>query len=210
MGIVALSVLSLPMGEGSGGLRLHSVVGGRACGDPVHIRKSINVTCFKYRATLFCRVHMSLLSIRRLHCRRTKRPQHVRRRLLDFFGVRRLRHSNDRLCPYRRRHEVLGFAKSENKVELSWDARQYCRLQPLSRRVPINCTVRECREELCLDPEHTRKILKACGTASCSMTETDFGQPGCQNQMQFLCVNGILLSMSFRALVTVRVERSVS
>jgi len=51
---------------------------------------------------------------------------------------------------------------------------------------PIDCMVRECEEELCLDPAYTRENLKACGTASYSMTQTDSGQPGCQHQVQFL------------------------
>lgn len=51
---------------------------------------------------------------------------------------------------------------------------------------PINCIVRECEEELCLDPAYTRENLRPWGTASHSMTQTDSGQPGCQHQVQFL------------------------
>lgn len=52
---------------------------------------------------------------------------------------------------------------------------------------PIDCMVRESHEELCLDPEYTRANLKACGTASFSMTQTDNGRHSCQYQVQYLC-----------------------
>ena len=56
----------------------------------------------------------------------------------------------------------------------------------LAGEKPIDCMVRECQEELSLDCEYTRANLRACGTASYSMTQTDAGQPGCQHQVQFL------------------------
>lgn len=51
---------------------------------------------------------------------------------------------------------------------------------------PIDCMVRECEEELCLDPEFTRAHLHPCGTASYQMTVSDSGQVGCQHQVQYL------------------------
>ena len=51
---------------------------------------------------------------------------------------------------------------------------------------PIDCIIRECQEELLLDPAYTRANLKACGTASYQMTKTDLGEPGCQLQVQYL------------------------
>lgn len=51
---------------------------------------------------------------------------------------------------------------------------------------PIDCIVRECEEEISLDPVYTRANIKACGTASYHMTNTDLGEPGCQPQVQYL------------------------
>ncbi|KAL1592797.1 hypothetical protein SLS60_011213 [Paraconiothyrium brasiliense] len=51
---------------------------------------------------------------------------------------------------------------------------------------PIDCMVRECEEELCLDPSYTQSNLKACGTISYSMDQTDSGHVGCQHQVQYL------------------------
>ncbi|KAF2677169.1 hypothetical protein K458DRAFT_320302, partial [Lentithecium fluviatile CBS 122367] len=51
---------------------------------------------------------------------------------------------------------------------------------------PLDCMVRECEDELCLDPAFTRANLKACGTASHSMDQPDDGQTSCQHQVQYL------------------------
>lgn len=51
---------------------------------------------------------------------------------------------------------------------------------------PIDCIVRECEEEICLDPAYTREHIRACGTASYQMAVNDRGSPGCQLQTQYL------------------------
>lgn len=51
---------------------------------------------------------------------------------------------------------------------------------------PIDCIIRECEEEISLDPAYTRANIKACGTVSYQMTKTDRGEPGCQLQVQYL------------------------
>jgi isopentenyldiphosphate isomerase len=55
-----------------------------------------------------------------------------------------------------------------------------------SRESPIDGMVRECQEELCLDPAYTRANLKACGTCSFQLTVTDLLETGCQHQVQYL------------------------
>lgn len=51
---------------------------------------------------------------------------------------------------------------------------------------PIDGMVRECEEELCLDPSYTRAHIKACGTNSFQLTVTDLLEPACQHQVQYL------------------------
>lgn len=51
---------------------------------------------------------------------------------------------------------------------------------------PIDCMVRECEEELCLDREYTRANLLPCGAASYAMDRADDGKPSCQHQVQYL------------------------
>ena len=51
---------------------------------------------------------------------------------------------------------------------------------------PIDCIVRECEEELSLDPAYTHANIKPCGTLSYHMTKSDLGAPGCQPQVQYL------------------------
>jgi isopentenyldiphosphate isomerase len=55
-----------------------------------------------------------------------------------------------------------------------------------SRESPLDCIVRETAEESGLPEEITRKHIKACGTLSYSMTQTDDGQLGCQHQVQYI------------------------
>lgn len=51
---------------------------------------------------------------------------------------------------------------------------------------PIDCIVRECEEEICLDRVYTRENIKACGTASYQMVVNDRNLVGCQLQTQYL------------------------
>lgn len=51
---------------------------------------------------------------------------------------------------------------------------------------PLDCMIRECEEELCLDANFTRANLQACGTSTYQMTVSDNGQVGCQHQVQYL------------------------
>jgi isopentenyldiphosphate isomerase len=51
---------------------------------------------------------------------------------------------------------------------------------------PIDCIIRECQEEICLDPAYTRANIKSCGTTSYHMCVTDGNEPGCQLQVQYL------------------------
>ncbi|KAK0624771.1 NUDIX hydrolase domain-like protein [Bombardia bombarda] len=51
---------------------------------------------------------------------------------------------------------------------------------------PIDGIVRECEEEICLDPEYTRANIRACGTNSFQLTVTDLLEPACQHQVQYL------------------------
>jgi isopentenyldiphosphate isomerase len=51
---------------------------------------------------------------------------------------------------------------------------------------PIDCIVRECAEEASLPVEYTRANITACGVLSYQMTQTDYGQEGCQHQVQYL------------------------
>lgn len=51
---------------------------------------------------------------------------------------------------------------------------------------PIDCIVRECEEEICLDPDYTRQHIRACGTASYQMAVNDRSSPSCQLQTQYL------------------------
>ena len=51
---------------------------------------------------------------------------------------------------------------------------------------PIDCIVRECEEDISLDPTYTRANIKACGNTSYQMNKTDLGKPGCQLQVQYL------------------------
>lgn len=51
---------------------------------------------------------------------------------------------------------------------------------------PIDGIVRECEEEICLDPAYTRANIKSCGTNSFQLSVTDSQLPGCQHQVQYL------------------------
>jgi isopentenyldiphosphate isomerase len=51
---------------------------------------------------------------------------------------------------------------------------------------PIGCIVRECEEEISVDPTYTRTNIKFCGITSYQMAKTDLGRPGCQLQTQYL------------------------
>ncbi|KAH6618338.1 NUDIX hydrolase domain-like protein [Chaetomium sp. MPI-SDFR-AT-0129] len=51
---------------------------------------------------------------------------------------------------------------------------------------PIDGMVRECEEEICLDPAYTRSHIKACGTLSFQLTVDDILNPGCQHQVQYV------------------------
>jgi hypothetical protein len=51
---------------------------------------------------------------------------------------------------------------------------------------PIDGIVRECQEEISLDPAYTRANIKSCGTISYHMCVTDGIEPGCQPQVQYL------------------------
>ncbi len=51
---------------------------------------------------------------------------------------------------------------------------------------PFECIVRECEEEISLEPEYTRSNIVACGTAGFHLSRTDSGDPGCQLQVQYL------------------------
>jgi 8-oxo-dGTP pyrophosphatase MutT (NUDIX family) len=51
---------------------------------------------------------------------------------------------------------------------------------------PIDCIVRECQEEISLDPAYTRANIKPCGTISYHMCITDRNEPGSQLQVQYL------------------------
>ncbi|KAK7707567.1 hypothetical protein SLS64_007086 [Diaporthe eres] len=51
---------------------------------------------------------------------------------------------------------------------------------------PMECIVRECEEEIRLDPAYTREHIRACGTASYQMAANECGSPGCQLQTQYL------------------------
>ena len=51
---------------------------------------------------------------------------------------------------------------------------------------PIDGIVRECEEEICLDPTYTRANIRACGTNSFQLTVTDLLEPACQHQVQYL------------------------
>jgi isopentenyldiphosphate isomerase len=51
---------------------------------------------------------------------------------------------------------------------------------------PIDGMVRECEEEICLDPAYTLSHIKACGTLSFQLTVDDMLNPACQHQVQYL------------------------
>ncbi|KAI1123002.1 NUDIX hydrolase domain-like protein [Nemania abortiva] len=51
---------------------------------------------------------------------------------------------------------------------------------------PIDGIVRECEEELSLDPEYVRANIRSCGTNSFQLTVTDLMEVGCQHQVQYL------------------------
>ncbi len=51
---------------------------------------------------------------------------------------------------------------------------------------PIDCIVREAAEEGALPESYTRENVRACGTLSYQMSQTDDGRPGCQHQVQYL------------------------
>jgi len=51
---------------------------------------------------------------------------------------------------------------------------------------PIDGIVRECQEEISLDPAYTRANIKSCGTISYHLCVTDTNEPGCQPQVQYL------------------------
>lgn len=51
---------------------------------------------------------------------------------------------------------------------------------------PIDCIVRDAEEEAFLPEGYTRERVKACGTLSHSMAQTDDGEPGCQHQVEYL------------------------
>ncbi|KAK2611592.1 hypothetical protein N8I77_004925 [Diaporthe amygdali] len=51
---------------------------------------------------------------------------------------------------------------------------------------PIDGIVRECEEEICLDPTYTRANIKPCGTNSFQLTLTDSPLTACQHQVQYL------------------------
>ena len=55
-----------------------------------------------------------------------------------------------------------------------------------SEEKPVDCIVRETREEAGVPEEYTRAHVKPCGTLSYQMTQTDRGEPGCQHQLQYL------------------------
>jgi len=48
---------------------------------------------------------------------------------------------------------------------------------------PIDGIVRECQEEICLDPAYTRSNIRACGTNSFQLNVTDRLEPACQHQV---------------------------
>lgn len=51
---------------------------------------------------------------------------------------------------------------------------------------PMESIIRECEEEIRLDPTYTREHIRACGTASYQMAVNECGSPGCQLQTQYL------------------------
>ncbi|KAI0472345.1 NUDIX hydrolase domain-like protein [Xylaria cf. heliscus] len=51
---------------------------------------------------------------------------------------------------------------------------------------PIDGIVRECEEELCLDPTYVRANIRPCGINSFQLTMTDLMEVGCQHQVQYL------------------------
>ncbi|KAL9115352.1 MAG: hypothetical protein Q9227_000673 [Pyrenula ochraceoflavens] len=51
---------------------------------------------------------------------------------------------------------------------------------------PLDCIIREAREEASLPEEETRRNIVSCGTLSYQMAQTDAGMPGCQHQVQYL------------------------
>lgn len=51
---------------------------------------------------------------------------------------------------------------------------------------PIDCIVRECEEEICLEPAYTRANIKPCGTNSFQLSISDSQLPPCQHQVQYL------------------------
>lgn len=52
-----------------------------------------------------------------------------------------------------------------------------------SGETPLEGIVRECEEEICLDPAYTRSNIRACGTNSFQLNVTDQLEPGCQHQV---------------------------
>lgn len=51
---------------------------------------------------------------------------------------------------------------------------------------PIDGMVRECEEEIRLEPAYTRSNIRACGTNSFQLSRSDFLEPACQHQIQYL------------------------
>lgn len=51
---------------------------------------------------------------------------------------------------------------------------------------PIDGIVRECEEQICLDPAYTRDNIISCGTNSFQLSVTDSQLPACQHQVQYL------------------------
>ena len=51
---------------------------------------------------------------------------------------------------------------------------------------PIDCIVRECEEELSLDPAYVCANINACDTVSYNMTRNDLGALDCQLQVQYV------------------------
>ena len=51
---------------------------------------------------------------------------------------------------------------------------------------PIDGIIRECQEEISLNPDYTRANIRPCGTNSFQLTVNDLLQPACQLQVQYL------------------------
>jgi len=51
---------------------------------------------------------------------------------------------------------------------------------------PLDGIMRECEEEICLDPAYTSANIRACGINSFQLTVTDLLEPACQHQVQYL------------------------